>query len=54
VIEGDKVDEINVGGEALEIFNDTVVGYGRDGEEIVRVAVRERQFERPIKYLNTI
>jgi nitrate reductase beta subunit len=54
VIEGPKVDEINVNGEALEIFNDTVVGYGRDGQEIVRVTVREPQYERPIQYLNTI
>ncbi len=54
VIDGPKIAEINVGGRPLEIFDDTVVGYGRDGEEIVRVNVREPQYERPIQYLNTI
>ena len=54
VIEGEKVNEINVNGEPLEIFNDTVVGYGREGQEIVRVTVIEPQFERPVQYLNTI
>jgi nitrate reductase beta subunit len=54
VIEGEKVDEINVNGEALEIFNDTVVGFGKDGNEIVRVTVLEPQYERPIQFLNTI
>ncbi len=54
VVEGPKVAEINVGGRPLEIFDDTVVGYGKDGEEVVRVNVREPQYERPAQYLNTI
>jgi nitrate reductase beta subunit len=54
VIKGEKVFEINVNGEPLEVFNDTVVGYGKDGEELVRVSVIEEQFERPIQYLNSI
>jgi nitrate reductase beta subunit len=54
VIEGEKVFEINVNGEPYEVFNDTVVGYGRDGEELVRVSVEEEQYERPDQYLNTI
>jgi len=54
VIKGEKVFEINVDGEPLEVFNDTVVGYGKDGEELVRVSVIEEQFERPVQYLNSI
>ena len=54
VIKGEKVFEINVNGEPLEVFNDTVVGYGKDGEELVRVSVIEEQFERPVQFLNTI
>ena len=54
VVEGEKASEINVGGERLEVFNDTVIGYARDGQEVVRVSVLEEQFERPVKYLNSI
>ncbi|MCP3974549.1 MAG: 4Fe-4S dicluster domain-containing protein [bacterium] len=54
VIDGEKVNEINVNGKTMEIFNDTVIGYGRDGQEIVRVTVIEPQFERPDQFLNTI
>jgi nitrate reductase beta subunit len=54
VIKGEKVFEINVNGEPLEVFNDTVVGYGKDGEELVRVSVIEEQFERPVQFLNSI
>ncbi len=54
VIEGEKVFEINVNGEPYEVFNDTVVGYGRDGAELVRVSVEEEQYERPVQFLNTI
>ena len=54
VLKGEKVFEINVNGEPLEVFNDTVVGYGKDGEELVRVSVIEEQFERPVQFLNSI
>jgi nitrate reductase beta subunit len=54
VIEGEKVSEVNVGGQLLEVFNDTVIGYSRNGEEVVRVTVQEPFFERPIQYLNSI
>jgi len=54
VIDGEKVSEVNVNGRALEVFDDTVIGYGKDGEEIVRTSVIEAHFERPIQYLNTI
>jgi nitrate reductase / nitrite oxidoreductase, beta subunit len=54
VIPGPKIGEANVNGSTLEIFNDTAVGYGKDGRELVRVTVEEPFFERPIQYLNTI
>ena len=54
VEDGPKVSEVNVNGQALEVFNDTVIGYGREGQEVVRVTVQEPQFERPIQYLNSI
>ncbi len=54
VIDGPKVSEVNVGGQALEVYDDTVVGYGRDGRELVRVTVLEPFFERPRQYLNSI
>ena len=54
VVEGDKISEVNVNGKALEVFNDTVIGYSRNGEEVVRVTVQEPFFERPKQYLNTI
>ncbi len=54
VIDGPKVSEVNVAGETLEVYDDTVVGYGRDGRELVRVTVLEPFFERPRQYLNSI
>ena len=49
VEEGDKVGEVQVGGEAYEIFNDTAVGFDADGREIVRIRVEEPLHERPLK-----
>jgi len=54
VVEGPKVSEVNVNGQALEVFNDTVIGYSRNGAEVVRVTVKEPFFERPIQFLNSI
>ncbi|WKZ82365.1 MAG: 4Fe-4S dicluster domain-containing protein [Acidimicrobiia bacterium] len=53
VEEGSKLGEINVGGEPLEIFDDVVVGFDRNGKEIVRVRVEDPLVERPTK-LNSI
>jgi nitrate reductase beta subunit len=54
VINGDKVGEVNVAGKTLELFNDTAVGYDRNGVEIVRQSVMEPLHDRGIGYLNTI
>lgn len=54
IIEGPKVFETTIGGRAWEMYNDTVVGYGREGEEIARVSVEETQHLRPDERLNSI
>ena len=54
VIDGEKVGEMNVAGKTMELFNDTVVGYDRNGREIVRQSVMEPIHDRGPKYLNTI
>ncbi len=51
--QGPKVEEITVNGRTQEIFNDTVVGFDSQGQELVRVTVMEPFFERPGK-LNSI
>ncbi len=50
--QGEKVAEVEVtmpNGESRtqEIFNDTVLGYNKLGEEVVRITVEEPTFERP-------
>ena len=51
--EGKKVGEFNVDGRTQEIFDDTVIGLGADGQELVRVKVQESVQERAGK-LNSI
>ena len=54
VVNGDKIGEMNVAGKTMELFNDTVVGFDRNGKEIVRQSVMEPLHDRGPKYLNTI
>ncbi len=49
VEEGERVGEVQIGGEGYEIFNDTAVGFDADGHEIVRIRVEEPLHERPLK-----
>ena len=49
VIDGPKVNEIEVNGQTQEIYNDTAIGYDANGNEVVRVSVEEPFFERPGK-----
>ncbi len=52
---GPKTGEINVAGKARELFNDTVIGFDSNGNEIVRVTVDEPLIERPAQVtMNTI
>ena len=52
IVKGDKVAELEVtmpSGESKtqEIYNDTVIGYNKLGEEVVRTTIEEPTFERP-------
>ncbi len=51
---GPKVAEVEVTmpdgkSRTQEIFNDTVLGFNKNGEEVVRITVEEPTFERPAK-----
>ena len=52
--EGEKVFETEINGRPWQMFNDTVIGFDRDGNEIVRLSVLEPFLERPQQYLNSI
>ena len=54
IIEGPKVFENTLNGKAWEMYDDTVVGFGKDGQEIVRVNVQEPLYIRPEKHPNPI
>ena len=54
VRKGRKVRDAVIGGRKWEMFDDTVIGFDRDGREIVRLSVLEPFVERPTKYLNSI
>ena len=58
--QGPKVAEIEVtmpdgGTRVQEIYNDTVVGYNKFGQEVTRVTIEEPTFERPAElHVNSI
>ncbi len=52
--EGPKVYETSVNGKPFEMYNDTVIGFGRDGQEVCRVSVEETVQIRPDKHPNSI
>jgi len=54
IIEGKRVFETTINGKRWEMYNDTVIGFGRNGEEIVRVSVEEPVYERPPQHFNSI
>ena len=57
---GKKVGEVEVtmpdgSTKTQELFNDTVIGFNKLGEEVVRVTVEEPTFERPADvHINSI
>jgi len=53
VIEGPRYAEFEVDGQPVELFDDTVIGFDSQGNEVVRVSVNEPMHERPGK-LNSI
>jgi nitrate reductase beta subunit len=52
--EGPKVYETTIGGEQWEMYNDTVIGYDKEGKEIVRTTVEEPLYVRPDIHINWI
>ena len=54
ILEGPKVFETTIRGRKWEMYNDTVVGYGKDDREVCRVSVEEVQHVRPDKHYNSI
>jgi nitrate reductase beta subunit len=54
IIEGEKVFETTTNGKKWAMHNDTVVGYGKSGEEVARVTVEEPIYFRDAKHNNAI
>ena len=52
--EGEKIFETEIGGKPWTMYNDTIIGYDRNGKEVVRTAVEEPTYERPKEHLNSI
>jgi nitrate reductase beta subunit len=52
--EGPKIFEGTLRGKPVAIYNDTVIAYGQDGEELFRTTIDEPVYERPAKHANSI
>jgi nitrate reductase beta subunit len=52
--EGPKVYEGTLRGRRVTLYDDTVIAYGRDGEELFRTRVEEPVFARPREHANSI
>ncbi|MFQ5602729.1 MAG: 4Fe-4S dicluster domain-containing protein [bacterium] len=52
--EGPKVYEGNLRGKPVTIYNDTIIAYGKNDQELFRTSVEEPVFERDAKYANSI
>ncbi len=51
---GPKIYEGTIRGKAVNIYNDTVIAYGKDGTELFRTTIEEPIYERSRKYANSI
>ena len=51
---GPKIYEGTLRGKPVNIYNDTVIAYGKDGTELFRTTIDEPIYERPRKYANSI
>ena len=49
-----KVFETTVRGKKFELYNDTVIGYAKDGSKILEIPVEEPFHTRDAKYANSI
>jgi nitrate reductase / nitrite oxidoreductase, beta subunit len=54
IIPGEKVFETTIDGKKWAMYNDTVIGYNRSGQEIAKVTVEEPKIVRPDKHYNSI
>jgi nitrate reductase beta subunit len=54
VKEGPKVYEGALRGRRVTLYNDTVIAYGKDGDELFRTTVEEPVYVRPAKHANSI
>jgi nitrate reductase beta subunit len=52
--EGPKAYEGTLRGRKVTLFNDTVIAYGRNGEELFRTTVEEPVHVRPAVHANSI
>ncbi len=52
--EGPKIYESEVNGKKFEMFNDTIIGYDRAGNEVLRTQIEEPVYVRDAKYANSI
>jgi nitrate reductase beta subunit len=52
--EGPKVYEGMLHGKQVTLYNDTVIAYGREDQELFRTTVEEPLHERPAKHANSI
>ncbi|MEK7359170.1 MAG: 4Fe-4S dicluster domain-containing protein [Planctomycetota bacterium] len=52
--EGPKIFETMIHGKKFEMYNDTIIGLGEDGKEVVRTTVEEPIHIRPDKHYNSI
>jgi len=54
LIEGEKVFETTINGKPWTLYNDTILGFDRNGKEVVRTTVQEPIHVRPKQHLNSI
>src|SRR3972149_175403 len=54
IIEGKKVFETEINGKPWSMYNDTVVGFDKNGTEVARLTVEEPVYTRPAKHPNSI
>src|SRR3990167_3684854 len=52
--EGEKLVDTEINGRRFEMYNDTVIGFNSQGQEIVRLSVAEPFHVRPDQYQNSI
>jgi len=54
ILEGKKVFETEINGKPWAMYNDTVIGFDKSGEEVIRLTVEEPVHVRPEKHPNSI